>query len=276
MSSINSPEAETDLVFDGRGSEGAANFIRDVRKRAFAEGKLRDDEWMIDFVITCLDGDALRWHLELPLDVRKDWVALQMAFLNQYPGLQDVGGIGEPASAPPAYDHSNTPSSVARTGWIKVLIEDPPIEGYVSRREDHDLKYFRMCPTVADALVVRFRQEARPHEMIPLNAPSHGNYLAISWHPSSASGRSFLALASEKDEVLKGRAGNGDIHKQATVWTLASDDSLEVIRDQTSIPSLPLVPCLSNGIICFVANYAYYLKTNPRTHKIRLVFEPLT
>ena len=75
-----------DPIFKGRTPGGilCEDFVRAVRKHAFSERKARDDEYMADYAMTCLTGDALHWSETLPLDVRGDWSLLRPALLAKY------------------------------------------------------------------------------------------------------------------------------------------------------------------------------------------------
>jgi len=78
-----SPSVE-DLTFSGGSAADCEHFIMAVRRHALAAGRLRDNEWLVDFVSCRLSGDALRWHVDLPPEVADDWKQLQRALLTQY------------------------------------------------------------------------------------------------------------------------------------------------------------------------------------------------
>lgn len=80
---------DDDLTFSGVGGAECERFITAVRKKARAEGKLRDNDWMVDLVSSCLTGDALRWYAKLKRDQRDDWDLLQEALLDRYPAGDD-------------------------------------------------------------------------------------------------------------------------------------------------------------------------------------------
>ena len=56
-----------------------------IRQHAFAEGRSRDGEWIVDFVATCFTGSALRWYETLSSEVQSNWDLLRKAMLSQYP-----------------------------------------------------------------------------------------------------------------------------------------------------------------------------------------------
>lgn len=57
----------------------------EVKKEAFARGKLRDDEWVAGFVETHIGGAALRWFETLDDETQSSWKLLKRALLAQYP-----------------------------------------------------------------------------------------------------------------------------------------------------------------------------------------------
>lgn len=53
----------------------------------FKAGKLRDNDWIVDFASTCFSGPALRWFESLDTQVQEDWKLLREpeALLLKYP-----------------------------------------------------------------------------------------------------------------------------------------------------------------------------------------------
>lgn len=84
------------LNFFGKDSSECENFIANVMKHAYDEGKQRDDEWIADFVGTCLRQDALRWWAGLDETTRRSWTLLQKALFLRY-GPIFCGESGEEA-----------------------------------------------------------------------------------------------------------------------------------------------------------------------------------
>lgn len=71
--------------FYGQSGEEAEQFVHLVRQRARDAGKQKDNDWIINFVLDCFVGDALRWHVSLNQSIQEDWKMLQLAILVQYP-----------------------------------------------------------------------------------------------------------------------------------------------------------------------------------------------
>lgn len=78
-----------DIEFTGRDGYECEEFIRAIRKVAYAAGKIRDDAWTADFASTCFSGRALRYYESLELEMQCDWRLLRHALLMKYPRLDD-------------------------------------------------------------------------------------------------------------------------------------------------------------------------------------------
>ncbi|KAG9043070.1 hypothetical protein FS837_010066 [Tulasnella sp. UAMH 9824] len=84
------------LEFRGQDATECENFIRAISKYAFSQGKQRDDQWIADFVATCMANDALRWWGALDEEVQGSWKLLRRAMLSRYHPMFH-GGSGEEA-----------------------------------------------------------------------------------------------------------------------------------------------------------------------------------
>ncbi|KAG8900600.1 hypothetical protein FRC00_012111 [Tulasnella sp. 408] len=73
------------LVFSGTDKEECRAFVREIRKRAFAQGKENDSDWMIRLAISCFAGNALEWYVTLAGEVQNEWRLLEKAILIDYP-----------------------------------------------------------------------------------------------------------------------------------------------------------------------------------------------
>ena len=72
------------LNFSGTSKAECQNFVREVRRLAFASGKSRDDEWMADLAAAHMADDALEWHMDLDPNVQGSWILLQKALFEKY------------------------------------------------------------------------------------------------------------------------------------------------------------------------------------------------
>ncbi|KAG8911276.1 hypothetical protein FRC01_005801 [Tulasnella sp. 417] len=110
MDSDNLPE-DIDLVFRGIDGAEAESFIRSVLRTARTEGKIRDNEWIVDLVSACMMGEALRWYIELDEDTQNDWKLLRKAILRQYSSSTQPAQSQPTVPTPPAA--ARPPSSVS-------------------------------------------------------------------------------------------------------------------------------------------------------------------
>ncbi|KAG8924965.1 hypothetical protein FRC01_010851, partial [Tulasnella sp. 417] len=76
---------EINLVFNGIDGVEAESFIVSVIRFARAEGKTRDNEWLVDLVSSCMRGEALRWYVELDEDTQNDWKLFRKEIFRRYP-----------------------------------------------------------------------------------------------------------------------------------------------------------------------------------------------
>lgn len=76
--------AVDNLEFRGEDSEECTRFISALLKYAYAQGKLRDDEWLVDFATTCFKGEALRWWMRFGPNVQRNWTQLHQGMAQKY------------------------------------------------------------------------------------------------------------------------------------------------------------------------------------------------
>ncbi|KAG8949044.1 hypothetical protein FRC04_009118 [Tulasnella sp. 424] len=84
------------LEFRGKDLKECEQFIAAVNKYARAEGKLWEDQWIADFVATCVAGDALLWWSALDEETQRSWRRLRSAMLLRY-RLRFAGKTGAEA-----------------------------------------------------------------------------------------------------------------------------------------------------------------------------------
>ncbi|KAG8896618.1 hypothetical protein FRB99_008797, partial [Tulasnella sp. 403] len=70
--------------FGGNSGKECEDFIQNVRRYAFSQGKLKDKEWVALFASTCFSGKALRWHAELDDVTKESWDLLEAALLEEW------------------------------------------------------------------------------------------------------------------------------------------------------------------------------------------------
>ncbi|KIO15470.1 hypothetical protein M407DRAFT_211767 [Tulasnella calospora MUT 4182] len=76
--------AEEEFIFNGVDGLGHQDFLQQIRRKAFKEGKTRDDAWMADLAVLHMSGEALAWFETLPDDVQKNWSNLKRAIIQKY------------------------------------------------------------------------------------------------------------------------------------------------------------------------------------------------
>ncbi|KIO29814.1 hypothetical protein M407DRAFT_21065 [Tulasnella calospora MUT 4182] len=141
-----------ELVFRGSSPEECETFVSTIRKRALAEKKHRDDEWIAYLASSCFVGDAFYWYEDLDKEIQDDWSRLRPALVARI-AVSQVSvppiTIPTPAAAPPA------PNSIpmTRKGRLKVLGLNGRFRGYVAARIE-DGKYRSLTDTAELALSV--------------------------------------------------------------------------------------------------------------------------
>lgn len=73
------------LSFSGAPGEKAATFVQNLNRRAFAEGRGRDDGWLAQYIVACLSDGALEWFYSLEDDVQGSGKRLCSALLRAFP-----------------------------------------------------------------------------------------------------------------------------------------------------------------------------------------------
>ncbi|KAG9032638.1 hypothetical protein FRB95_001148 [Tulasnella sp. JGI-2019a] len=77
--------AQTELLtFNGSDTSDVTLFLQNVKRVAFAQGRQRDDEWLVDYTEISLTGVALRWFHQLDQETARSWRALCDAFLLRF------------------------------------------------------------------------------------------------------------------------------------------------------------------------------------------------
>lgn len=72
------------LEFRGGDANECEEFVTAVSRLVLSVGRQRDDNWIADFVASCLAHDALRWWDTLDPSVQQSWKHLRQAMLFKY------------------------------------------------------------------------------------------------------------------------------------------------------------------------------------------------
>jgi len=110
------------LLFGGSPNEDVTDFLRAVKRVAVIQRRQRDDEWMIDYVESCLKGQAMRWFDALPPATVESWSQVRRAFLARFD--EPLTGAPTPAAA--------TPAGIARP--LAQAVPNAPLPSEISLR----------------------------------------------------------------------------------------------------------------------------------------------
>ncbi|KAG8926948.1 hypothetical protein FRC01_008192 [Tulasnella sp. 417] len=111
-------------VFRGGSGTDCEEFIQAVYTYAFDKGKADDTKWIAAFAATRFAGPVLRWFARLNPDTRTDWLALQIALLDEYPSDHIDKSTNE-ASSLPAEATIPTPAAAAPAPSAPDIVPDP-------------------------------------------------------------------------------------------------------------------------------------------------------
>ncbi|KAG8988010.1 hypothetical protein FRB94_001176, partial [Tulasnella sp. JGI-2019a] len=78
------------LAFEGRENDDVTVFLRELKRVANAQGRQRDNDWLVDTFEMCLAGPALRWYSLLDDDVQSDFKRLRLAALQRFTPIERV------------------------------------------------------------------------------------------------------------------------------------------------------------------------------------------
>ncbi|KAG8921185.1 hypothetical protein FRC01_000368, partial [Tulasnella sp. 417] len=160
-------------LFRGTSGEEAEKFVQMVYRRARDAGKQGDNRWIMEFVPTCLEGDALRWYASLDRSTRTKWDSFQQAIFSRYtndgglsPDLSASSIVPTPAAALPI----SRPPNSRRRGWIRLTIDSDPVQYYVSKQVTAS-GFFRVTNTLSDILEVE--HDGGPEHLRELYIPEN-------------------------------------------------------------------------------------------------------
>ncbi|KAG8948968.1 hypothetical protein FRC04_009169 [Tulasnella sp. 424] len=77
-------DSSVHFSFHGQDAEECRQFIQAVRRFGFQQGRQHDDPFMADYAVTCFQGAALDWQLELDEETNGSWRLLQKALKEKY------------------------------------------------------------------------------------------------------------------------------------------------------------------------------------------------
>jgi len=307
-------DVDEEFEFLGTGGDECERFIRFIRQRARAKGKLQDDTWIMELVFACLSGNALRWESTLSPDIRSSWSRFQRALLERYPADTTSGirprtdsgsgwrsplapaapsptpsGIPTPAAAPvPTPAAVLPPPKLADLkGRIRLVSDNPFVRKFISRNLS-DKYGFVDCDERKDALIVQIKPSNEPREIEILNSPNNHRWLGAKTAKSSESPSKIGPGSSQWAWVCSAtQYGSGPIvssidgawgETKFAMWNLGYDGTIQAFwkNEGCNYLTTAVLDGRNGGLALFV-DWASYLKKYPMGEdvKVRLVFEPI-
>ncbi|KAG8871455.1 hypothetical protein FRB97_008669 [Tulasnella sp. 331] len=198
------------LTFEGKDGESVTAFLQSVKRVAFSQGRQRDDEWLVDYLETCLSEEALVWYDELDDGIRGNYKILRSAMLQRF-GAPAPKAPSPAAAAPMPVSPAAPflPPQRKRQGRIAILRLDGLYPGYCARERYNDRLNRWECDRTtssSEALIVEI--------CAPQNPSTRSWSLLKIVSADNTSGDLFLGVA------YRGTANNGTI----AIWTLAFCD----------------------------------------------------
>ncbi|KAG9018435.1 GTP-binding protein [Tulasnella sp. JGI-2019a] len=107
---VSNPVPLEELEFGGGPNEDVSKFLGAVKRVALTQGRHLDHEWVIEYIESCLRGDALDWFDEMDPDevAAMDWRSLRKAFLGRFRGAPPATPTAEPTATPTAVPAATT------------------------------------------------------------------------------------------------------------------------------------------------------------------------
>ncbi|KAG9017360.1 hypothetical protein FRB93_007474 [Tulasnella sp. JGI-2019a] len=116
--------------FSGGDGEDVTIFVRDVKRIAIAQGHQRDQEWIVDYVESCLDGQAMRWFSKQDPDgpIMSSWHTLRQGLLDRFtePPSRFIPQPAPAAALPRAQALRPSPAAA--------ITDTPPVTRTLSRQ----------------------------------------------------------------------------------------------------------------------------------------------
>ncbi|KAG9018602.1 hypothetical protein FRB90_011209 [Tulasnella sp. 427] len=174
-----------DIIFTGGSAEEAEDFIFAIKKRAYANGKHKDNAWIAEYASICFAKKALRWYETLDEETRNDWTLLKRAILDQYDESASPS-VTVPSSVPsatgylpltatpalyleltswPTYSRAlleTVPAAAPslRTGRIRVDSDIEGLKGYISAKFV-EINWCCICAGQSDAAIFDYDLASR-------------------------------------------------------------------------------------------------------------------
>ncbi|KAG8886095.1 hypothetical protein FRB98_001469, partial [Tulasnella sp. 332] len=261
MSDIGSPLES--ITFQGRETENVTQFLQNVKRIAFSQGCQRDQEWLVDYVETCLADEALEWFIELDDETRFNFDRLRIAMVKRFrvaapaiiPPAPPAAAPPPVASRPPIAPESSPPTRplsaprMGQQGRIKIVRDNGALTSYCGPERSYPGTQRCCCDqksSESEALVVELcPSSTSTHAQLRLRVQAYGNsngaFLGVSYEgPDRATQCDYWLLCFCNRGVVepfpRAKALMG-LKKQAasSIWELVGDTrELRVIWTETN------------------------------------------
>ncbi|KAG8998646.1 hypothetical protein FRB94_006737 [Tulasnella sp. JGI-2019a] len=235
----------SELNFTGTSGVECEHFIQAIRRKAFSEGKYKDDEWIANFVACCVTGAALRWHVRLPAEVRDSWDRLQHALLDEYCAssyrTSEPKSLA-PAAAPPPYviplSTGNNSRLQPRLGVIRVFTTDVPL--YLSQ-EPKVAGRLTLTKNLYEALLLlqwstTTNARTSPYSVLGIAQDDEDWFALCFANPDDGEG----LLRTSYRTCIHGMIS---MSAKSTVWTIFSDDTVRATYQDQPLTAMVIKDC---------------------------------
>ncbi|KAG8904272.1 NADH-cytochrome b5 reductase [Tulasnella sp. 403] len=268
-----------DPTFCGQDGTDCTAFINAIKKKARAEGKLRDNGWMVDLMSVSLIGDALRWYSTLDNGVKDDWQQLEQALLSKYPPqpvapptaqlIPGNAAIATPAAAPPPATPS-TSTFPTGAGYVTIVADVTTAGGFISQKVDSNGHHCSVS-NVGQALEVNPMPSNGMYQLKLLNSTTRHEWLAATWfQPLPKLGRNSSHLAyvvSTSPTGYKFATSSkwAEGLTRSEMWAVYPDSRIRPIWADTNgtVYQLDVAIRLRDKVIFVVSNYEAFVASSP-------------
>ncbi|KAG8973222.1 hypothetical protein FRB90_009975 [Tulasnella sp. 427] len=202
------------FTFNGHDADECRQFIQAVRRFGFQQGRQHDDGYMADYAVTCFQGSALDWQMDLDEETNGSWRLLQKALKEKYLTPNSRERTAGPSGRQPStlgvdtrVDTRRGRSLVASRnasvvhGVIHIVAEADRIIGYVTKSPNSlNVVVGRSEQT---ALVVACRQSDGFQEIFLPTVPGNPKLVLRTSDKITVTGSAWLELAVGGQDDIK-------------------------------------------------------------------------
>lgn len=269
--------------FKGKNEEECENFIQKIRDVAWTEGKLQDGLWMANFASLHYSGKALKWHSDLPLDVRQDWFKQERALLEHWPPPDDVDAEASILPTPAAALGDAAQRDKGFVTVVLAFIPDNQTETFYVGNVDSDGEC-RLSRDPKLAFRLRWDREAKPRPrvlecwsgstcgLLSVYCTSGGLNLC----PGSSSWARFTFVDPATLRPADPLLSHGDNPFRIDVWDISPQGQVTPTWSDPGGPTISLsVFSMENTRLYTAVDRDVYQKRNPTERHGHLMFKSL-